>query len=134
MHEQIGRCRTILDRELGKELNKIEGSGTFSPDNIKVLKDAFKLRKLMMEQEEDNEYSSRRGRSRTTGRYVSRDSYDSSRNSFGSYDGSSNRGSYRGYSGHGNMIERLERMYDESHDEKERQMIDEWIQSAEQRM
>ena len=49
--------------------------------------------------------------------------------SFGSYEGNSNRGSYR-YSGH-SMVEQLERMYDEAHNDKERKMIEEWIRKAE---
>lgn len=140
MQEKIMKFEKMLERELETELDKIEQTGTISPDNICVMKDAFKLMKLMKEYDGQSEdgYSNRRGRSRMTGRYVSRDSgsYEggsSNRGSFGSYDGSSGRGSYRGgYSGHGKMIEQLERMYDSAEDEKERQMIDEWIRKAEQ--
>lgn len=58
---------------------------------------------------------------------MNRGSYDD-RGSFGSYDGS-----YAdGYSGHQKMIQHLERMYDEAEDEKERQMISEWMRKARQ--
>lgn len=140
MQDKLMKFDKMLERELETELDKVEQNGSISPDSIKTLKDAFKLKKLVKECCEDDGYSSRRDRSRTTGRYVSRDSYGSydgaSNNSFGSYDGSydgmSNRGSYRGYSGHDKMIQHLERMYDEAEDEKERQMIDQWIRKAEQ--
>ena len=139
MQEKLMKFEKMLERELETEMDKIEQNGGISPDSIKTLKDAFKLKKLVKECSEDDGYSSRRGRSRTTGRYVSRDSfgsYDGSRGSYGrgsygSYDGMSNRGSY-GYSGHEKMIQHLERMYDDAEDEKERQMIEEWIRKAEQ--
>lgn len=141
MQEKIMRFEKMLGRELETELDKIDKSGTISPDNIKLLKDAFKLKKLVKECSEDEGYSTRRGRDAMTGRYVSRDSrggsYDNmSRGSFGSYDGSyegTYRGSYAdGYSGHTKMIQHLERMYDEAEDEKERQMISEWMRKARQ--
>ena len=121
MQDKLMQFEQMLERELESEMGNITQTGTISPEKIKTLKDAFKLKKLVKECCEDDGYSSRRGRSRTTGRYVSRDSYD----------GMSNRGSY-GYSGHEKMINHLERMYDEADDEKERQMIEEWIRKAEQ--
>lgn len=140
MQERLMRFEKMLGRELETELDKIDKSGTLSPDNIKLLKDAFKLKKLVKECCEDEGYSTRRGRDAMTGRYVSRDnmsrgSYDNMGvNSFGSYDGSyegTYRGSYAdGYSGHQKMIQHLERMYDEAEDEKERQMISEWMRKA----
>ena len=141
MQERLMRFEKMLVRDLETEIDKIEKSGTLSPDNIKLLKDAFKLKKLVKECTEEEGYSSRRGRDPMTGRYVSRDymsrdgSYDDmSRGSFGSYNGSydgSYRGSYAdGYSGHQKMIQHLERMYDEAEDEKERQMISEWMRKA----
>lgn len=133
MQEKLMQFMQMLERELETELDKVEKKGALAPENIKTLKDAFKLKKLVKECCEEEGYSTRRGRSRRTGRYVSRDSYDGG--SFGSYDGSyegaSNRGSY-GYSGHDKMIQHLERMYDEAEDEKERQMIEAWIRKAEQ--
>lgn len=139
MQDKYEKAIPMIEHEIGAELDKNINSGSFPPDSIYALTKAFKL-KCYMEDELDggqSEYSGRRGRSRVTGRYMSRDrgSYDdrsyenaSRRNSFGSYDG--NRGSYRGYSGH-TMVEQLERMYDEAHDDKERQMIEEWIRKAE---
>lgn len=137
MQEKLMQFEKMLGRELETELEKIDKSGTISPDNIKLLKDAFKLKKLVKECCEEEGYSTRRGRDAMTGRYVSRDymsrdgSYDNmSRGSFGSYDGSY-RGSYAdGYSGHQKMIQHLEKMYDEAEDEKERQMISEWMRKA----
>ena len=135
MQERLMRFDKMLARELETELDKIDKTGTLSPDNIKLLKDAFKLKKLVKECCEDEGYSTRRGRDATTGRYVSRDSMGSydDRGSFGSYNGSYDRGSYAdGYSGHQKMIQHLERMYDEAEDEKERQMISEWMRKARQ--
>ena len=135
MQEKLKRFEELLKRELGKELDKVTESGSLSPENIKTLKDAMKLMKLMNEYSEDDGYSNRRGRSKMTGRYVSRDG-----GSFGSYEGgSSNRmykDSYRdsyesGYSGH-SIVEKLERMYDDSHNDHEREMIREWIRRVEE--
>lgn len=140
MQDKLMQFEKMLERELETELGKVEQTG-LTPDKIKTLKDAFKLKKLVKEccEESEEGYSSRRGRSRRTGRYMSRGSYEGASNSFGSYDGSyeydgaSNRGSNRAnYSGHGKMIQHLERMYDEAEDEKERRMIEEWIRKAEQ--
>lgn len=136
MQEKIMEFQKFLEKELGTELDKIMDAGTISPSNICTMKDAFKLMKLIGEYEESG-YSSRRGRSRTTGRYVSRDSFgsydDMSRRSYdGSYD--SYDGSYRGSyerSGHTQIVTELERLYDKAHDEKERKMIEAWIQRAE---
>ena len=138
MSEHIMEFEELLEKELDKELEKIINTGTISPDNIKTVKDAFKLKKLMKECEEMEGYSSRRGRSKTTGRYMSRNSgrgyYEGSSedgmsrgNSFGSYDGASYRD---GYSGHG-MMNHLEMMLDEAKNEKERRMIEEWMAKAE---
>ena len=132
MQEKLMRFEKMLGRELETEIDKIDKSGTLSPDNITLLKNGFKLKKLVKECAEDEGYSTRRGRD-AMGRYVSRDSMsrdymsrdgsydDMSRGSFGSYDG---------YSGHQKMIQHLERMYDEAEDEKERQMISEWMHKA----
>lgn len=135
MQEKVMEFKKFLEQELDAELGKIINSGTISPTSICTMKDAFKLMKLVDEYEE-NGYSGRRGRSRTTGRYVSRDG--GSFGSYGSYDGASNRsygGSYRGSydrSGHTQLVSELERMYENAQDERERQMIDEWIRRAEQ--
>ena len=135
MHDKVMEFQKFLESELGAELDKLMGSGSISPSDICTMKDAFKLMKLIGEYEEMDGYSSRRGRSRTTGRYMSRDSYDSfgSGESRRSYD-SSYRGSYGSYerSGHTQIVSELERMYENAHDEKERKMIDEWIRRAEQ--
>lgn len=135
MQEKVMEFQKFLEEEIGNEIDKIVNSGTMTPTNICTMKDAFKLMKLIGEYDEmENGYSSRRGRSRTTGRYMSRD------NSFGSYDGMSrrsydgsyeNRGSYE-RSGHTQIISELEKLYGKAQDERERMMIDEWIRRAEQ--
>lgn len=139
MDEKVMEFQKFLERELGTELDKIIGKGSISPSDICTMKDAFKLMKLIGEYD-DMGYSTRRGRSRTTGRYVSRDSYGSHDGSydgsFGSYDGMSrrsyeSRGSYE-RSGHTQLVSELERMYEQAQDEKERRMIEEWIRRAEQ--
>ena len=135
MHEKVMEFQKFLERELGTELDKIIDKGSISPSDICTMKDAFKLMKLMGEYDEREGYSTRRGRRRTTGRYVSRDSYGSYDGSFGS-DGMSRR-SYEGRgsyerSGHTQLVSELERMYEQAHDDKERNMIDEWIRRAEQ--
>jgi hypothetical protein len=133
MDEKVMEFQKFLERELGTELDKIIGKGSISPSDICTMKDAFKLMKLIGEYD-DMGYSTRRGRSRTTGRYVSRDSYGSYDGSydgsFGSYDGMSRRSYER--SGHTQLVSELERMYEQAHDEKERRMIEEWIRRAEQ--
>ena len=139
MLEHIDKFKEMLESELNTEMKNIQNAGTINPDNIDTLKNAFKLMKLIDERSEESEgYSSRRGRSRTTGRFVSRDG-----GSFGSYDGasyyggSSNRGSYRGsyqggYSGHNpHMIQQLEEMLNNAKTDQERQMIEEWMRHAE---
>ena len=69
--------------------------------------------------------SYRRGRSATTGRYVSRDSAPH-------VEGYSSRRFYdsNGYSGHSikdRMIAQLEKMYDEAQTEHERKTVNDWI-------
>jgi len=136
MHEKVMEFQKFLVRELGTELDKIIDKGSISPSDICTMKDAFKLMKLIGEYDEMEGYSTRRGRSMTTGRYVSRDangSYDG--RSFGSYDGMSRR-SYGSYerSGHKQIVSELEKLYDKAQDNEERMMIDEWIQRAESQM
>lgn len=73
----------------------------------------------------DNSY--RRGRSYTTGRYVSRDDGYSTRRFY-------DAGNSNGYSGHSikdRMIAQLEKMYDEAQTEHERQYMNEWIRRLE---
>ena len=85
--------------------------------------------KLKSMQQQENEYSEnsyRRGRSRTTGRYMSRD------NSNNYYDGNSSRryNDSSGYSGHSmkdRMIAKLEEMFDEAQSKHEEQFIQDWI-------
>lgn len=145
MQERITKFEELLEKELKKELDRINNAGQLAPTDVKTITDAICLMLKVKEYEEWEEggnsyeqggYSNRRGRSMTTGRYVSRD-VDPMR-SYGEdiYSGRrSYRGSYdRGYSGHSikdRMISRLEGMYDEAQTEHERQMVDEWINKLE---
>ena len=124
MQERIEKFEELLEKELKEKLDRVNNAGTINPEDLKVIKDAVKLmlkiqkyKEWMMGAGYDDGYSTRRGRSATTGRYVSRDSYP--------------RNYMNGYSGHNRMIDELERMYDQSHDAHERQMISEWIHNAE---
>lgn len=151
MQERIRKFSDLLERELIKELDRINNSGTLNPQDVKTVTDAVCLMLKVNELEEwenggeysyDNGgYSTRRGRSATTGRYVSRDRgpmmpYQNESYSNESYlPRRSYRGSYdQGYSGHSikdRMISALEGMYDEAKTEHERQMVDEWINRLE---
>ena len=78
--------------------------------------------------------SYRRGRSRSTGRYMSRDNYpdeyhdSGGSNSSRSYDGGSGNSGYSGHSIQDRMVDKLERMIDEAQTENERKTVREWIQ------
>ena len=74
-----------------------------------------------------NDNSYRRGRSATTGRYVSRDDGYSTRRYY-------DAGNSNGYSGHSikdRMVAALEKMYDEAQTEHERQYMNDWIHRLE---
>ena len=136
MRDKIKKFENILTSDLEKEMDRIIAAKTMNPQDVKIMDDAIELMLKTKELEgcfEENEYNSysdgysmRRGRSMTTGRYVSRDSMP---------DGYSTRRSYRdpydyGYSGHSindRMVSKLEDMYDEAKNEHERQVVDEWI-------
>lgn len=138
MHEKIEMFEKILEKDLKEELAKVVSAGTVSPTEVKTITDAVCLMLKLKEYEEwderkdyDGGYSSRRGRSATTGRYMSRDS-EPSRNYYDDHGRRYYDGSYRGdgYSGHSikdRMVDNLEKMYDEAKTEHERATIDEWI-------
>lgn len=141
MHERIQKFQEILEKDLKEKLDRVNAAGTVTPDDLSVIDKATDVMLDLIKYDEwkmgggessyDDGYSNRRGRSMTTGRYVSRDSYP-----MRSYDGYSNGRSYgdpymRGYSGHNHMIDELEMMYDKAQTEPERQMIREWINNAE---
>ena len=139
MHECIEKFQKILEKDLKEKLEKVNSAGTVTPDDLMVIDKATDVMLDLLKYEEwtmgegENSYggySTRRGRSATTGRYVSRDSYPHNMRSYD--DGYSMRRSYdNGYSGHNRMIDELERMYDSAQNEHERHMIEEWIKSAE---
>lgn len=139
MHEKMNKVNKILEMDLEKKLDQVIAAGTVSPEDVKVMKDAVKLMLKFKEYEEwemsengssySNGYSSMRGRSQNTGRYMSRDTapYNTGYSSRRSY----NRMPYQtGYSGH-TMIEKFERLYDEAQNEQDRQMIGEMIDRLE---
>lgn len=139
MHECIEKFQEILEKDLKEKLEKVNSAGTVTPDDLMVIDKATDVMLDLIKYEEwtmgegENSYggySTRRGRSATTGRYVSRDSYPHNMRSYN--DGYSMRRSYdNGYSGHNRMIDELERMYDEAQNEHDRHMIEKWIESAE---
>lgn len=138
MHDCVEKFQKILEKDLTDKLDKVNAAGTVTPDDLMVIDKATDVMLDLIKYEEwrigegENSYdgySNRRGRSATTGRYVSRDSYPHNMRSFD--DGYSGRRSYNGYSGHNRMIDELERMYDGAQNEHERHMIEEWIKNAE---
>lgn len=129
MHERIKKFEELLEKELKEELDRINNAGSITHEDISTVKDAVKLmlkiqkyKEWMMGEGENSydNYSYRRGRSATTGRYVSRDPYPSSMRSY-----------ENGYSSHNHMIDELQNMYDNAQTEHERYMIKEWIKNAE---
>lgn len=150
MQERIQKFEEILEKELKKELDRINNAGALAPNDVKTISDAICLMLKTKEYEEwenggknsygsyaPEGYSTRRGRSATTGRYVSRD-MDPMMRSYGEEmypERRSYRGFYdQGYSGHSikdRMIAQLEGMYDEAKSEHERQLVDEWINRLE---
>ena len=72
----------------------------------------------------NDNHSYERGRSATTGRYVSRDDGYSSRRY---YDGDNPRNGHSGHSIKDRMIAQLEKMYDEAQTDHERQTVNDWI-------
>lgn len=147
MRERIKKFEDILETELKKEMDRIISTNTLNPQDVKTVTDAVCLMLKIREYEEwenggnsynsygsyDNGYSMRRGRSQTTGRFVSRDNGASSNQAgYSSYVGRrSYDGSFdNGYSGHdmkGRMLDRLEELYHEAHDPMDQQMLDDWI-------
>ena len=93
------------------------------------------IEKLKSMQQQENDYSEnsyRRGRSRTNGRYMSRDNSNdfSDRNYRDSGNSSRRYNDSSGYSGHSlkdRMIAKLEEMFDDAHSRHEEQYLQEWI-------
>lgn len=138
-----------LNRALEKAIDSLEDviKGITRKDNMtpaelehlsKTICTIERIKNIQREEggEEYSENSYRRGRSRTTGRYMSRDGGNSNRgyyeggsnNSSRNYDGNSSRYyDSSGYSGHSmrdRAIAKLEEMYDEAKTEHERQFVD----------
>lgn len=139
--------RTVLEEleeKAVKELHRLTRKENITPSELEAMtKVTCLLEKIDILKEEENGYSERyyprgpemtrssyrnseegrsyeRGRSRTTGRYMSRD--------YGG-DQSQYDGGY-GYSGHSikdRMISRLETMMDEAESPYEKQVVEKWI-------
>ena len=138
MHEKIDPFEKILEKDLKEELDKVVRAGTVSPQEVENISEAVCLMLKLKEYREwderkdyDHGYSSMRGRSATTGRYMSRD-YDPMyhETSRRYYDGRTGDG-YSGHSIKDRMIDRLEGMYDDAKTEHERKIVDEWINRIE---
>lgn len=136
MHSRIEKFQDILEKDLKEKLDKVNNAGTVNPDDLMVIDKATDVMldliaydnwKMSEGENSYGGYSTRRGRSMTTGRYVSRDPYPQNM----SYRRSYGDPYMTGYSGHNRMIDELERMRDEAQTERERMMINEWINSAE---
>lgn len=141
MNEKINKFKNILERELDKELDKIIAAGAMNPNDTEVITKAICLMLKVNEYEEweaqngeysyeYGDYSNRRGRSMTTGRYASRD--------YGPVEPYQNdprmRSYERGYSGHSikdRAVSKLEMMYDDAKTDHERQMLTEYINMIE---
>ena len=147
MHDCIEKFQEILEKDLKEKLDRVNAAGTVTPDDLMVIDKATDVMLDLIKYDDwkmgegeysyDMGYSNRRGRSMTTGRYVSRDPYPGSMRAYDDgMNGYSGRRSYgdrymNGYSGHNHMIDELEKMYDEAQTEHDRYMIREWIKSAE---
>lgn len=140
MHEKMEMFEKILEKDLKTELERIINAGTISPTEVKTVTDAVCLMLKLKEYEEwderedDRGYSTGRGRSATTGRYMSRDMEPRRRtegNSRRYYDGSYRGDGYSGHSIKDRMVDHLERMYDEAQTDHERATLDEWINRIE---
>ena len=117
----------------------ITSKNDISPAQLEHLSKAVciieKLKSLEQQENENSENSYRRGRSRTTGRYMSRDNsqgyYDNSGRHYQDSGNSSRRyNDSSGYSGHSikdRMIAKLEEMLDETKTQHEEQFINEWL-------
>lgn len=147
MWDLVDKAQEMLSDELKDELKKIIDAKKYTPENVKTLNEAVCLMNGFLDLQEKlggensygtshmNEgYSTRRGRSMTTGRYVSRDRDPMMSYQNETYGRSYDRSYDRGYSGHSikdRMIAKLEGMYDEAKSEHERQVVDEWINRLE---
>ena len=145
MQEMITKVEDILKKELKDEMNKVVVSGKFTPEIMNSLCKGSELMSNFLDLEEklyggnsygysmNDGYSNRRGRSMTTGRYVSRD-MDPMMRSYAEEMYPGRRSYDNGYSGHSikdRAIARLESMYDEAKTDHERKMLDGFISQLE---
>lgn len=144
MQEMIRKVEDILKKELKDEMNKVVVAGKFTPEIMNSLCKGSELMSNFLDLEEklygggdsynysmNDGYSNRRGRSMTTGRYVSRDmmpmphSYDNGR----SYGGHMYDYDYSGHSVEDRMIDDLEKKYSMAQTEYEKQFYENMIKN-----
>lgn len=142
MEKTFEKIREVLTEHIQLIIRK--GANMAPPDIDFLNKDLCALETLQRieggGEGEDSEGASgnsyRRGRSRTTGRYTSRDSHDGgssmgyydggSGNSSRYYDGSGNSG-YSGHSKKDRTIDHIEQLMDVAQNEQERQFLGKWL-------
>ena len=146
--ENLNKILEKAVEALEDNVRQITRKESMSPAELEHLSKSIctieRIKNIQRENGEDyatSENSYRRGRSRTTGQYVSRDGsgnsnrgyYDGgSNNSSRYYDGGNSNRYYdsSGYSGHSikdRMIARLEEMFDEAQSEHEKQVVQDWL-------
>lgn len=142
MHDEMEALKSLLK----KEINKVTAKGDLTPVELENMTKALCLLEQIEDYEEykdgESSYrmsrtSHRRGRSPSTGRYVSMDYYDMPEEP---YSHRTNRmrpmrdfyeKGYSGHSIHDRMVAKLEEMYDEAKTDHERQIVDKWIERLE---
>ena len=139
MDDKLNQTLQMARETIEDVIKGITSKNDISPAQLEHLSKAIciieKLKSLEQQETEYSENSYRRGRSRTTGRYMSREGGNSQNYYDNTYNGGSGNSTRRyfdseGYSGHSikdRMISRLEEMFDEAHNEHERQVVQEWI-------
>ena len=131
MDDKLNQTLQMARETIEDVIKDITSKKDISPAQLEHLSKSVciieKLKSLEQQENDFSENSYRRGRSRTTGRYMSRD------NSQGYYDGGNSSRRYNdshGYSGHSlkdRMIAKLEEMLDETKSPHEEQFINQWI-------
>ena len=131
MDDKLQQTLQMAIETIEDVIKDITSKKDISPAQLEHLsKSVCIIEKLKSMQQQENEYSEnsyRRGRSRTSGRYMSRDNSNDYRDS-----GNSSRRYYdsSGYSGHSlkdRMIAKLEEMFDDAQSKHEEQYLQQWI-------
>ena len=131
MDDKLQQTLQMAIETIEDVIKDITSKKDISPAQLEHLsKSVCIIEKLKALEQQENEYSEnsyRRGRSRTSGRYMSRDNSNDYRGS-----GNSSRRYYdsSGYSGHSlkdRMIAKLEEMFDDAQSKHEEQYLQQWI-------